>query len=406
MSQNNIRLSRTFIYLLRRVLGWFLTRKYNIRSKHAEIFQELQPPYLVLSNHFNTFDPFIISITVPRHIHWVASDLLFRNRYLRFLLRRLVGSISKSKSKSDFQTIRQIADVVRQEGVVGLFPEGQRSWDGKTLPLMYATAKLVRLLKVPVVFCVLEGGYHSLPRWSKKRRRGQLTVAFQKPWMPEEFADRSADEIFEEMTKRLDYDDYAHQRDHRVVYRSRRRAEYLEHVLFICPRCLAFTSLVSRGNTYYCSHCGLSSVLDPYGFFKFDDPGITIQTVADWNRWQREYLKGEFASGRWKPEEVIISDDRVMHFTGYRDKRMKKQGRVWVGMTLTGFWVKYRGESAFYPFEQLESLSVALQRNFEFYLNETLHRFRFPGPRTSAYKYLSVYECMTEVTGLEDKHVQ
>lgn len=405
MAESDLRISMTGIKILRVIIGTVLKWKYNIQAKNLDHLKTIKPPYLILSNHFNTFDPFIISIVAPEHIRWVASDVLFRNRYLRFLMKRLVGSISKSKSKSDFYTIRQIAEVVKQQGIVGLFPEGQRSWDGQTLPLMYATAKLVRMLKVPVVFCVLEGGYHSLPRWSNKRRRGQLTVSFQDPWMPEEFKGLSIDEIFNEMSNRLEYDEYDFQRKHRIIFRSRRRAEYLEHVLFICPACRSITTLVSRRNTFCCTHCGLAAELDMYGFFTFDDSSITMKTVAEWNAWQREYLRSQFAQNAWGPEEVLFSDDRVVHFTGYRDRRMVKQGYAWVGFAPQGFHVKDKSGSRWYLFEELDALAVALQRNFEFYAKETLHRFRFPGPRTSAYKYLSAYECLIEVKGMEDKHI-
>ncbi len=405
MAQSDVRVSRSFIYIARYVSGLILKWKYNIKVTNVEQLKKLKPPYLILSNHFNTFDPFIISAAAPRHIRWVASDTLFRNRYLRFLMKRLVGSISKSKSKSDLYTIRKIAEAVREDGVVGIFPEGQRSWDGQTLPLMYATAKLVRMLKAPVVFCVLEGGYHSLPRWSKKRRRGQLTVAFQDPWKPEEFKGLSVDEIFQEMTKRLDYDEYDYQRKHRIIFRSKRRSEYLEHVLYVCPRCTSITTLVSRGNIYYCSKCGLMSELDIYGFFTFDDPSIEIKSVPEWNSWQRDYLRNQFRKKAYGLEEVIFSDDRVAQFTGYRDRRMLKKGLSWIGFTPTGIQVKDSEGSHWYKFENLDSLVVSLQRNFEFYTKDTLYLFRFPGPRSSAYKYLSAYECLTEVTGLEDKNI-
>ncbi len=396
---------KPFLYLLRFSIGCILKLKYNIHTRNAQQIMNLKPPYLVLSNHFNTFDPFIISTVMPEHIHWVASDVLFRNRYLRFLMKRLVGSISKSKSKSDFYTIRQIADTVKQNGVVGIFPEGQRSWDGRTLPLMFATAKLVRMLKVPVVFCILEGGYHSLPRWSKNRRKGKLTVVFQEPWYPEEFAGMTTDEVFAQLSSRLSYDDYEQQSRHRVLYRSNRRAEYLEHVLFVCPSCLSLASLTSRGNVCRCGSCDLAAEVDVYGFFTFPGKEVHFRSVTQWNQWQRDYLKDQFLCGRWGEETQLFADREVRHYTGYRDRRMKYEGRASIGFTPRGFLISHGPEQTLYAFEEIDSLALALQSNLEFYLKDTLHRFQFPGPRISAYKYLSAYECLTEVRGMEDRHI-
>ncbi len=377
-----------------------------MHGRNLEVLDTLEPPYLILSNHFNTFDPFIISYFHMKNIHWVASDALFRNRFLRFLLKRMVGSISKSKSKSDFYTIRQIAEVTRNKGVVGIFPEGQRSWDGQTLPLMYATAKLVKMLRVPIVFCILEGGYHSLPRWSKKRRVGQLTVAFQDPWFPESFLKLTIDEIYKEMTKRLNHNDYDYQKKHWIEFKSRRKAEFLEHVLYICPKCSSMASLISRRNIYQCSQCGFKVEVDPYGFFHMEeDFSIKLHTVLDWNMWQREYLKQQFSVQRWSAEEVVFSDSGVDHYTGYRDQKMVYQGKTWIGMTPSGFHIKNAQGSQWFLFHQIDSMAVALQRNMEFYVQETLHRFRFPKPRASAYKYLSAYECLTEAADWEIEKV-
>jgi 1-acyl-sn-glycerol-3-phosphate acyltransferase len=327
---------------------------------------------------------------------------------LRFLLKRLVGSISKSKSKSDFYTIRQITDVVRkQNGIVGLFPEGRRTWDGQTLPLMYATAKLIRMLKVPVVCCVLEGGYHSLPRWSNERRRGQLTVAFQEPWKPEEFKDMSVETIFQELTRRLSYNAYDYQKKNRIIFKSNTRAQYLEHVLYLCPQCYHTAELVSRGNTFFCTQCGLKVDIDAYGFFMSEKGKFRFSTVAEWNSWQRDYMKKQFAGKKWDDTEVIFSDNDVIHLIGYRDRRMKRQGIAWIGFTPIGFQVKDTKGTHWYRFDELDSLAVSMQRNVEFYTKDTLHRFRFPGPNRSAYKYLSAYECLVEVSSnLKDRNLR
>ena len=46
-------------------------------------------------------------------------------------------------------------------GVIGVFPEGKRNWDGRTDQLLFATAKLVEHLKVPVVTALLQGAHLS-----------------------------------------------------------------------------------------------------------------------------------------------------------------------------------------------------------------------------------------------------
>ncbi len=402
MAQKEQQVSRFGMVLLRFFVGKPLIWKYGVKHKNMQPLLDLKPPYLVLSNHLNTFDPMIISCSVPRNIQWVASDVLFRNRFLRFLLKRVVGAISKSKAKSDFYTIRQITEVVRDKGIIGLFPEGQRSWDGRTLPIMYATAKLVRMLKIPVVFCILEGGYHTLPRWSPHRRKGEMTLSFQDPWMPEEFAKLKADEIFQEITRRLAYDAYEYQRSRQIIFASNRRAEYLEHVLFVCPSCRSISTIHSEGNHCRCTSCSLEAEVDPYGFFVFNRPQIDFETVAHWNDWQLEYLREQFASQTWGPDEVLFSNEDVTHATGYRDSAMNDQGTVRLSFTPKGFRMEDDRGTYLFDFNEINALSVSLQRNIEFYEGQTLHRFVTPKPRASAYKYLSAFECLEAVTDIAD----
>lgn len=150
--------------------GKILRLIYRLSLDLPDTLSALKPPYIILSNHVNTFDPILISVSYPVPIHWVAGDILYRNTVLRFLMRKLVGA-------------------------GGLFPEGQRTGAGKNLSLFEATLKLVKLLKVPAASCILEGGCQTLPRWSNRRRPGKLTLALKEPLMPKSFSGMDADEI-------------------------------------------------------------------------------------------------------------------------------------------------------------------------------------------------------------------
>ena len=91
-----------------------------------------------------------------------------------FLLRHWVQAIPKAQGKSDIETIRDISSALKGGGIVGLFPEGTRTWDGKMMDITSATAKLVRLFKVPTVFINIEGGFSKKPRWSHTERKGKV----------------------------------------------------------------------------------------------------------------------------------------------------------------------------------------------------------------------------------------
>lgn len=393
-------MSRRFLTFLKYTYGFPVRRMYNLSTRGQDPVFALKPPYILLSNHLNTFDPILISLMHNRLIHWVAADTLFRNPYLRYLFRRVVGLISKSKSRSDYYTIKQITKVVRRKGVVGLFPEGQRSWDGRTLPLFYSTAKLVRMLGVPIVVCTLEGGYHTLPRWSDTRRRGELRIVYQKPIMPEQLKGKRVDEIYQMLTDALSYDAYEFQKRERIIFKSERRAEYVEHVLYLCPHCGSLDTLRSKGNDLKCTNCSYEVSMDSYGFFTIPEGQEGYRSVAEWNSYQRSELSRRFSTHEFD-DKPLFGGDTVKLFTGYRDSAMTSHGEVLVNMTSRGITARTEsGKEYDFSFDSIDSLTVAMQRNLEFYKDSVMYRLQFPAPRGSAYKYLSAYEVLMEVSTL------
>ncbi len=394
----DVRVSMGFVNIVKNMYKIPMRPMYNLHTLNAQKSFDLEPPYIVLANHVNTFDPILISLMHKQHIHWVAADTLFRNRFLRYAMRKLIGSISKSKSRSDYYTIKQITESIKKGWIVGMFPEGQRTWDGRSLPLFFATAKLVRMLKVPVVICTLKGGYHTLPRWASKRRRGKLTIEYQDPIMPEEFAKMKVSEIDAMLTDRISYDAYEFQRENKILFKSDARAEFVEHVLYICPECGKMATLRSLGNDVSCTSCGYTATMDIYGFFEYEEGEEGYETVADWNSWQQKKLEERVSQGFWKDEEFIFPGDQVKVFEGYREKRMKVRGSAEINMTIKGLQMTQKGEITFFPFSEIESLAVAMQRNLEFYHNNIMYRFKFPAPRSSAFKYLAVYEAISNST--------
>jgi len=159
-----------FVKIARPTYGTLLKSKHRIQTVGLENLPS-DGPYLVLGNHTHLMDAFFVSASLPVHIHWVIGAHLFKNQILKILLQKLVGGISKQQGRSDFQTIRDISEVFKRGEVVGMLPEGTRTWDGEPLGFDETTAKLVRMFKVPVVFVLLESGYAQKPRWAGQRPR-------------------------------------------------------------------------------------------------------------------------------------------------------------------------------------------------------------------------------------------
>jgi hypothetical protein len=77
-------------------------------------------------------------------------------------------------------------------------------------------------------------------------------------------------------------------------------------------------------------------------------------------------------------------------------------GEVRVNMSIEGIIITDDSEQRLYSFDHIDSLAIAMQRNLEFYHNKSMYRLKFPPPRASAFKYLTVFEALERVWGQQE----
>ena len=110
---------------------WTTTLLLNLFSRWRVIGRERVPrrgPLLVVSNHLNNADPIILMALVPRVIHTMAKEELFRPP-VGWMARGL-SSFPVRRGQSDRQAIRTALEYLRAGSCVGMFPEGTRSRSG------------------------------------------------------------------------------------------------------------------------------------------------------------------------------------------------------------------------------------------------------------------------------------
>ncbi|MEG1805329.1 MAG: 1-acyl-sn-glycerol-3-phosphate acyltransferase [Clostridia bacterium] len=261
--------------------------KYNFSyDKYCGVDKDV----LILSNHATTLDPFFLAASFDFPIYFVASDQIFNLGFVSRIIKYLVSPIPKMKGVSDLQTIKDIYAVSKAGGAVGIFPEGNRTFTGKTCNIPDQIGKLVKLLKKTVVVYNLEGGYLSKPRFSGKVRRGKMVGKIKAVWTISDYEKLSPDEIYQNLKKELYVDAYETEKAWDIEYKTSRGAEFLENILYFCPKCKRFHTFKSRGNFYTCANCGAVVEYTQKGYLKSDDENIPFQTVEEWSTWQNEYI--------------------------------------------------------------------------------------------------------------------
>ncbi len=392
------RASRYFNRFLKMTLGRFLVGLYNVTATNIEVVKRLSGPYVLLPNHYTTWDPFILGYFIPPPVYNVTSDVQFRSTVMRMLL-GLVGSIPKSKVIPDLATVKHILAVKNRNGVIGIYPEGRRSWDGHTSHILFSTAKLIKLLKIPVVSPIFKGAYLSLPRWSRRRRRGKIVIDFKRTLTAPEVKALSVEEIYGRIVESTAHDEYEFQRRQSIPYRGLRLAEHLELALFICPECERIGTMRSTVRLFYCTSCHYMVRMNDLGFFEQGRGELRFETVRDWNLWQLEWLKGSLserlASGR---EDAIMVDENLLLLSGFRARPLKRLhfGDMSLFHDRIEFKTLIRGTLVF-PIREIEGINVQIRERLEFYFRNVLYRFHSGRRIVSAYKWMTAIQILQEL---------
>ncbi|MDR7869981.1 MAG: lysophospholipid acyltransferase family protein [Tissierellaceae bacterium] len=113
---------------------------------------------IVCSNHASNWDPIFISIAFPRQISWMGKKELFQNKIVGFLLAKLTV-FPVDRDGSDLGAIKNALRILKEERVLGLFPEGTRV---KSINLDNAKSGVALLgvkSKSPVLPVYIESNY-------------------------------------------------------------------------------------------------------------------------------------------------------------------------------------------------------------------------------------------------------
>jgi len=113
----------------------------------------LTGPLILVANHVHVLDPIFLAFSLPRWITFMAKEELFRSPFLKFWL-RWAGSLSihREGKVREKQRILEGAKKALDEGLIlGMFPEGGRSHDGKLRKGKAGSAVIASKTDVPLL---------------------------------------------------------------------------------------------------------------------------------------------------------------------------------------------------------------------------------------------------------------
>lgn len=288
-----------FFFAAVRPIAYMIAWKYHFRAQKLKLKKGDQ--YLILSNHQGVLDPVLVALSFKMPIYFVTSDTIFTDKWYSKLLRYTLAPIKKRKSETDINCVRTMRQIAKEGGSICMFPEANRCWCDFQFHIDKSICKMIRMLKMPVVLYNLHGLYGANPRWSDVVRKGKSCGLPQKVLTWEEICNMSDEELHREVVENLKVIDS----DSEQKFRSSKRAEDLERLLFVCPECGKFSTLHSNDNKIACSECGYEA---EYGEdLLLHHNGKEPSKLVDWYKKQLEAVKNH----KTTPSQTIFRDKNV-----------------------------------------------------------------------------------------------
>jgi len=372
------------------IFRWYLGSTFSLSLEKNDTIR-LIPPYLVIGNHANFWDGALINLFIKDPICFLVSDEYFRKPLLGWLL-NIEGSIPKKKFLADFTAIKEALKAKEAGRIIGIFPEGKRNWDGSTEKVIFATAKLIKMLNVPVVRALLKGSYLTFPRWARYKRKGKISLSYDLVLTQDKIKELSVEDIYREIAGSLSYREYDYQRRVMNIYQGKNLAEKLELFLFVCPHCQEIGSLHSGDDTLSCRNCSYQVKYDRYGFFSSEKQSLYFDNPADWNQWQvnwtQDFLKKNFE----KDNRNILLQDQGVNLTRIeQEKRRHSEKGCQLSLKNQELILKTNSLGTLsFNFTQIKGVNIQYNDHFEFYYQNQLYQFYFDDPSISAYKWYKI----------------
>jgi 1-acyl-sn-glycerol-3-phosphate acyltransferase len=164
-------------YNLTKLLGRIFFR---LRVLHRERMIN-HGPVILAANHQSFLDPPCAGSASDRAIFFLARRTLLDGPFLGWLLPKLNVIPVDSEGGKDRTALKALIRILRAGEGTLVFPEGQRSPDGKLQPALPGLGLVIAKTLAPVVPMRIFGAFEAWPLHEKWPRLGRVTVVVGEP---------------------------------------------------------------------------------------------------------------------------------------------------------------------------------------------------------------------------------
>ena len=249
-----------------------------------------QGPWLLMGNHHSNWDGlYAVTYYYQTIPHFIVHDALFKFKTLAWLMSHWFGQINRGPIDTRWIGARQLIAYARANRTVGLFPEGDISMIGGSLPFDSSVAKLAKQIGLPIVIFHVKGAYQRAPRWSDRLFKAKVSIQTVEVISSEDIQRLPLETLLEKIRQAVHVDAYENEP---IKVHSNTRAERLERALFCCPNCHSLFTLTSHKNDFWCQTCKWRVKINEsltYTYQTTSTLAFPIDPKAH-DRWQKDWI--------------------------------------------------------------------------------------------------------------------
>lgn len=165
-------------WVIKAILKPILKSVYRIRVEGLENVPR-RGAAVIAANHLSFLDSFFIPLVIPRRrVTYLAKADYFKSWKTSWFF-RMVGQIPTEREggEKSQRALETALGVLKEDQLLGIYPEGTRSPDGLLHRGRTGVARLALTADVPVIPCGLVGTEQVMPKEAKfPRLKGRLSV--------------------------------------------------------------------------------------------------------------------------------------------------------------------------------------------------------------------------------------
>jgi len=392
---------RCLFWQMNRPFVWFfIKRRFNfVTAEGSDTVPP--PPYVLVANHANFFDPWMVGYQCPHALFIMMNDDGFRGNTFQAWYLRTIGAFPKKKGAHDYKAMKYTLQLLKAGFPVLIFPEGQTSWDGETQPIYSGVEKIIKRAGCPLVMMRLSGNFLSKPWWADAARKGKIAIRI-KVVSSGAVASMSEPALLDTMKTYMYNNDVKNPENLLAKFTGVNLARGLERFIWICRHCEAEDALETAGNTITCTACSASWEIDPYFRLSPRMPGITpIGDLHDWAAWHKQKVRERLSRAAMR-SDITASAGVVMQTEAAGRFVDRGAGTLTLTTQELLFAPSERGGRILrWPIEKVEDYVIQAKDIFEFRVEKEYYRFVFD--RRSPMKWIFYLRYMRGYETIEQR---